>query len=477
MRVWSHGWRFILPFLFLLIVTVEAGAQDVPTSLPGASFAPGHFPDYSHDALPERVASQPEYANAAPDDDLRARVAELEASLKKMQSAEAAKKKKAAEKPTVVIGGRLHFDAAAFNQDEQNKIDLGDYQNGAMVRRAWIEAKGTAFHVFDYKWQWSMESDGKVKARDNYVTINELPMLGHIRLGYYKEPFGFERLMSPNDLTFIERSIGEFFTPDRHLGIMAFNCAESKNATWAIGAFASSPDLKVQDDRLSTSMTMRGTWLPWYDEATEGRGLLHTGLAYSYRDAWRHQYFGDIRTAECYLGNKYNAAVTGVDHVNLVGAEMAWVYGSLSLQSEYMLSLVDGDQIDGEATDQYNPRTFYVLASYFLTGEHRPYRRCEGWFGRVKPHENFFRVRDAAGAMQTGKGAWEVAYRWSWLDLDDGPIRNGRWSNHTVGLNWYLSPNMRLMWDYVHSTVDPSFNPGHPDSSIDVLEMRTQITF
>jgi phosphate-selective porin OprO and OprP len=79
--------------------------------------------------------------------------------------------------------------------------------------------------------------------------------------------------------------------------------------------------------------------------------------------------------------------------------------------------------------------------------------------------------------MQTGKGAWEVGYRWSWLDLNDGLVEKGEWSNHTVGLNWYLSPNMRLMWNYVHSTVDPSFNPGHPDSSVDVFEMRTQIDF
>ena len=42
-----------------------------------------------------------------------------------MKAAEAAAKKKATEKPTVVVGGRLLVDAAAFSQDAQNKIDLG----------------------------------------------------------------------------------------------------------------------------------------------------------------------------------------------------------------------------------------------------------------------------------------------------------------------------------------------------------------
>ena len=164
-----------------------------------------------------------------------------------MQAAEAAAKKKAAEKPTVNVGGRLHVDAATFNQDDQNKIDLGDYENGVMIRRAWLRRPGNRLRQCSTtEWQWSMEPDGKVKARDNYISINELPILGHVRVGYFKEPFGLERLISSNDITFMERSIGEFFTPDRHLGVMTFDWAEDENATWAIGAFTTSPDMKVQ---------------------------------------------------------------------------------------------------------------------------------------------------------------------------------------------------------------------------------------
>lgn len=481
----NRGWLSIVPALAFLFTTVDIARAQYdqpyyqPVPLPDANYTSTGVPgdSLSVQTAPEQVAPYDGYANNASADDLTVRVADLEKSLKKMQAAEAAAKKKAAEKPTVVIGGRIHLDAAGFNQDDQNKVDLGNYENGVIIRRAWLDAKGTAFEVLDYKWQFSFETDGKIKARDVYVGINELPILGHIRAGNFKEPFGLEQLESNNDTTFMERFSGDFFTPERHLGVMAFDCAENENATWAIGAFATSLDPKVQGDHLSTSMTMRGTWLPWYDEATEGRGLLHAGVAYSYRDAWENEYFGEIRPAECYLGNKYDAAVTNVDNINLVGTELAWVYGPLSVQSEYMMSFVNGSGIDGEATDEYNPKTFYVYTSYFLTGEHRPYRRQEGWFGRVKPFENFFRVRDANGTMQTGKGAWEVGYRWSWLDLNDGPIDKGEWSNHTIGLNWYLSPYMRLMWNYVHSTVDPSFNPGHPDSSVDVLEMRTQFDF
>ena len=172
--------------IVFLSAAVAAAQHAPPTRLPDMGYVSpaGALPAVSH-------------ASYVPGDDLAARVADLEASLKKMKAAEAAAKQKAAEKPTVVVGGRLHFDAAAFSQDAQNKTDLGNDENGVVIRRAWLELRGTAFEVFDYSGQWSMEPDGKVKARDDYVSIDELPVLGHVRIGYFKEPFGLERLMSP----------------------------------------------------------------------------------------------------------------------------------------------------------------------------------------------------------------------------------------------------------------------------------------
>ena len=58
--------------------------------------------------------------------------------------------------------------------------------------------------------------------------------------------------------------------------------------------------------------------------------------------------------------------------------------------------------------------------SYFLTGENRPYNRKMGVFDRVKPYEDFFRVRTCDGNVATGRGAWEVAYRFSYIDMLDG---------------------------------------------------------
>jgi phosphate-selective porin OprO/OprP len=108
-----------------------------------------------------------------------------------------------------------------------------------------------------------------------------------------------------------------------------------------------------------------------------------------------------------------------------------------------------------------------VQASYFLTGERRPYK--SGVFGRVRPKKNFSPANDSWGA-------WELAARYSWLDLgaDEASMNGGELDDIAFGLNWYLNPNARIMWDYVHSEADDA--PAGIDDA-DVLEMRFQLAF
>ena len=54
----------------------------------------------------------------------------------------------------------------------------------------------------------------------------------------------------------------------------------------------------------------------------------------------------------------------------------------------------------------------------------------------------------------SGLGAWEVAARYSSLDLNDGGVRGGVQNAVTLGLNWDLYPNTRNMWNYVYNDVD-----------------------
>jgi len=419
------------------------------------------------------------------------RLADLESKVAALDKAAADAKKKAAGKPSVKVGGRIQADWAVFDQSANNVASYGYWGDRNEFRRARIFLSGEAFHVVDYKLQMdfadnpSTPSDGSIYTgaiqstsfKDVYITIKELPWIGHLRVGHFKEPFGLEQITSARYITFMERSLCDenAIVPARNTGVMAFDHSENERMTWAIGAFKSEmgtePPIRRNAFEGGTAVTMRTTFLPWYDEATEGRGLLHTGVAYSYREIDDHTVQLRMQPESHLAETILDTGAFPADDWQIAGGELAFVYGPFSVQSEVFGAWIDSPTL---GTVEYNGGYAYV--SYFLTGENRPYKRTAGAFDRVKPYENFFRVRDENGNVQMGKGAWEIAYRYSTLDLIDAQV-GGRAHNHTVGLNWYLNTYTRLMLNYVNSNINAAHRQTPGRGTVDIYEMRAQIDF
>jgi phosphate-selective porin OprO/OprP len=111
---------------------------------------------------------------------------------------------------------------------------------------------------------------------------------------------------------------------------------------------------------------------------------------------------------------------------------------------------------------------YYIYGSYFLTNDLRNYLADKGVFDIIKP-ANPFRLHGG------GWGAWEVATRYSVLDLNDGNVLGGNERNITLGLNWYPSSFVRLMANYVHVL---DINGGaHNNADLDLFQIRTQVEY
>jgi phosphate-selective porin OprO/OprP len=191
--------------------------------------------------------------------------------------------------------------------------------------------------------------------------------------------------------------------------------------------------------------------------------VLHLGGSVVYTDYSRA--FAPTFSTRPETGIGDNIATTGAianaDSAFRYGAEMAFVYDKFSLQGEFM-----GCSVDRTVGADPSFTGYYVMGSWMITGPCRNYKKDGAHFDRVKPCNNF-------GC--NGWGGWELAARYSYVDLTDSGIAGGEVWDITVGLNWYLNPNTRLMLNYVHS--DLTNRVGVVNGSLDAVGIRVQVDF
>jgi len=345
---------------------------------------------------------------------------------------------------SINIGGRVQTDwnASYPGNAVQGKFDIPGSQSGAEFRRARLSIAGLVFGNVDYKIEYDFAT-GDPEAKDVFVGVRTIPYVQYVRVGHYKEPFSLEEITSDSFTTFMERGLPNAFSPSRNTGIGLMQEYLEQRMTFAAGGFAEADNSGLGfGNNQGYNITSRVTGLPIYKE--QGRHLLHLGLSYSHK--FRHdQEIAFSQRPESHLfpvtlvnTNFTAAGPIETNGVDLINPEIAWVWGPLSLQAEYMRAFVS--QM-GNPDPQFGG--LYANVSYFLTeGDMRAYRVAEGAFDRIIPKRNF--AFDGGGW-----GAWELAARFSRLDLDSKNVDGGVEDNVTGGVNWYLNPVTRITVNYV----------------------------
>ena len=355
------------------------------------------------------------------------------------------------------LGGRLMVDAAFYDKD---KTQLG---NGAELRRARLFVKGTAYKDWFYKGQLDF-AGSKVSVKDFYMGYHGFKPV-KIVIGHHKEPFSLEEQTSSKYITFMERGLTSTFSPGRNTGISVASHGQQWGAR--VGYFFDGVKNNASPNGQGWGLTGRVHFAP----INEKDRVIHLGAAASYRGSDSSNNKLRFRErAETHITSTRlvdTGDINNYDNETRYGLEAAAVLGPFSVQSEYMRTSVDtrGPGSDPEFSG------WYAYGSYFLTGEHRPYKASSGSFGRVKP---------ASVVGQGGTGAWELAARYSSLDLKDSGINGGRENDITVGLNWYATPNVRFMANYVRASTDPTSVVKFPttgNEDVNIFQLRSQIDF
>lgn len=362
---------------------------------------------------------------------------------------------------TIRLGGRINWDSGFITQDDRNKKKFGTIPDGTEFRRIRIETEG-GFYTNTY-WKFQVDfGGGKTELKDVLIGQKGIPLFGNVQVGHFNEPFSLEEVTSDKYDLFLEYSLPvQAFAPARNAGIMFFDNWRER-VTWQAGVFRETDDSGILGSNSGYAATGRVTALPWYAE--EGRKLLHVGAAFSSRHPSGDAVTYETRPEWHQSSRKFvsTGAIKGVDSANLLGLEGALVYGPFCAQAEYFNTGVSRTS-GGDASFS----GWYLEGSYFLTGENRKYDPKKGEFGRPIPNRNF-NLKDG------GLGAWELVARYSTVDLNDAGagISGGAQKDTTLGLNWYLNPNTRVMFNWVHAMTD------QPDNgNADMFLVRFQVDF
>lgn len=338
------------------------------------------------------------------------------------------------------FGGRVQLDWAFFNQDDSSKSILGEATNGVEFRRVRFFNEGLIFGNIKYKLQLDF-AGGKISFKDVFIELTKLPLVGNLKIGHFKEPIRMEVQTSSKYIMFMERALTTGFMPERSTGLMLHNGFLKDRLNAALGAFRNSDGFGNDKGDDTYNITGRISGSPILNKG-EKYSVLHLGGAISHRKP-NTKMFKYSSTPESHLAPKYlnTGDIERVENVNILQGELAYVHGPFSVQGEYISAAVHK-----MADTSYNFKSWYVMATCFLTGEHRNYKGSAGAFDRVKPKKNF----GDDGCM----GAFELAFRYSNAMLNDKDIQGGILSDITMALNWYLNPATKIMFNYILANLE-----------------------
>ncbi len=356
------------------------------------------------------------------------------------------------------FGGRIMVDHAYLFQNSALNETYGplESKSGTEIRRARLFFSGTIYENTFFKFQVDFAGD-ETELKDVYIGVGDIPVVGNVMIGHFKEPFRLSALNSSKYTTFMEPGQNDAFAQSRNNGILLLNDFLAQRLSAQVGAFRNannSSDDAFADDGYVITGRMTGLAI----RNIEKRQLLHLGAAHSYRKPESKAYQVVIRPG-AHLAPKYisTGILKDVESIALTNYEAAYVHGPFSFQGEYLNATVK------TIADDFAFSNFYGEASFFITGESKNYKSSYEGFDRVKPNRNF-------GGKASGAGAWEVAVRYSETDLTDKSIFGGKQSDLALGLNWYLNPATRVMVNYIWADIKDQGNAT-------ILQGRFQIDF
>jgi phosphate-selective porin OprO and OprP len=382
---------------------------------------------------------------------------------------------------TAKVAGRFYF--VYRNVLDGPNSGIGAPRDSFIIDTARIRVEGSFYKDFFYQ----VETEGKSgtpAGQNGAYTLNEAWLswrgLGDwvaVTAGLTKIPISQEETTSSRFIDFAERSVLNRITPGRDIQFTLNGSLFDKVVEWWAGIANGNVNRETLKLGVDTN-----------DEKDYFVRLFLTPLKTSNVALFKQLRVGvDASTGE--RDNPNGGAPANVSSGDLglpailtytagpnvirgdqtrVNWNFSWLYGPASLRAEYARVRSD---INGGPHKSFIQRAWYVQATYLLTGEDKALEN------RVKPRVNF----DPLGGTW---GAWELALRWAVIASNAPSQGLGRGQTHTteytVGVNWWMTPNVALRINWERFTYDDDIAAGRNGALQryeDCFYVRWQIDF
>lgn len=294
-----------------------------------------------------------------------------------------------------------------------------------------------------------------------------------LRVGKFTAPVGLERLQSSASLADTERAFPSELAPNRDIGVQLQGDVAGGTFSYALGVYNGTVDGRdavTSNPDNEFEYAGRVFFEPFKNDASAWSGLgFGIGASVGDKQGVGNNFLPRYRTPGQVQFFNYRSTVAA-DGQNLRWSPQGYYYrNGFGFLGEYIVSRQEV-ALAANRADLEN-KAWQATASYVLTGEDAGYR------GVTRPSRPV--------GKDGGAGAWEVVGRYGVLEVDDAAFplfasadaaarRAAAW---TVGVNWYLTSNLKLVFNYSQTRFDGGATNGADREDEKAVISRLQVAF